>query len=200
MQEMAEPHLAQNVVVLVECGRIDAERDAAAAPHRFGDRRDAAAQVQIRARVCRDDRARGGYGVKLVGPSVDAMRERQARREKPERHQARHDALGIFAVGEGALISGLQQMHVNAPPGPPRGLRDCREKRVGAPLRTVGSELHAKGGALDCRGDRLDAGDLLFGAGHGGKELRLDHAARFVGQPRQDAVARRRRPEGCDRA
>ena len=47
MEEMAEPHFAQNVVVLVECGRVDAERDAAAAPHRFGNRRDAAAQVQI---------------------------------------------------------------------------------------------------------------------------------------------------------
>ena len=38
-------------------GGVDPERDAAAAPDRLADRRDAARQMQVRARVGRDDRA-----------------------------------------------------------------------------------------------------------------------------------------------
>ena len=35
MQEMPEPHFAHDIVVLVEGRGVDAERDAAAAPHRL---------------------------------------------------------------------------------------------------------------------------------------------------------------------
>ena len=176
MKKVAEAHLAQNVVVLVESGGVNAERNATAAPHRFRNRSDPASQMQIRAWVCRDDRARGGDRVELFWPRVDAMGERQARRQEPKPFQALHDTLRVCAVGEGALIASLQQMHIDAPPGPPRRLGDRREQRVGAPLRTVGPELHAKGGALHCRRDRLDARDLIFDAGCRGKELRLDYA------------------------
>jgi hypothetical protein len=50
VQEMAEPHFAQSVVVLVERRGVDAERDAAAAFDRLADRRDAGAQMQVRTR------------------------------------------------------------------------------------------------------------------------------------------------------
>ncbi len=85
MQEMTEPHFPHDVVVLVEGRRVDAQRDAAAAPDRFGDRRDAASQVKIRARVGGDDRARGRDGVELFGAAIDAMGQRQPRRQQPER-------------------------------------------------------------------------------------------------------------------
>src|SRR5205807_233750 len=49
VQEVAEPELAHDVVVLVEGGGVDAERDAAAAPDRLADRGDAAGEMQVRA-------------------------------------------------------------------------------------------------------------------------------------------------------
>ena len=61
---------------------------------------------------------------------------------------------------------------------------------VGAPLRAVGSELDGEGRALDRRRDRLDPGDLVLDARRRRAELRLDRAARRLGQLRQDAVGR----------
>jgi hypothetical protein len=60
VQEMAEPQLAQDVVVLVEGRGVDADREAAAALDRFRDRSHAALQVEVRAGVRGDDRA--GFG------------------------------------------------------------------------------------------------------------------------------------------
>ena len=89
VQEMAEPQFAHNVVVLVEGRGVDAERDAAAAPDRLADRRDPARQMQVRTRVGRDDRARdSAIRSRSVLARVDAMGERQTRREQPERLQA----------------------------------------------------------------------------------------------------------------
>jgi len=42
---MREPHVAQAVVILVERQAVKPERDAAAAAHHLGERRDARAQV-----------------------------------------------------------------------------------------------------------------------------------------------------------
>jgi hypothetical protein len=44
---MAEPHLAHNVVVLVESRTIDAKRDATATLEGFGNRRKAAFEVKV---------------------------------------------------------------------------------------------------------------------------------------------------------
>ena len=153
-----------------------------------GDRRDAALEMQIRARVGRDDRPRSRDRVKLRGPRVNAVGEGQARREQPKRIQTLGDAFRVGAVGKGPLIPCLEQMHVHAPAGPPRRLGDRGEKRIGAPLRAVRPELDRKQRALRLGGDRLDAGDLLDGSRHRSKELGLDDAADIVRQLRQDAV------------
>ena len=200
MKEMSEPHLAHDVVVLVEGRGVDAERDAATAPQRLRNRRDAALEMQVRARIGGDDRARGRDRVEFVGPRMDAMGERQARREQAERLQALDDAFRIGAVGEGALIARLQQMHVHAPPGLARRFGDSGEERVRTPLRAARPELDRKELALRLGGDRLDAGDLLYDPRHRGKKLRLDHRADFVGQLHQDAARRLHRRAGCGRA
>ena len=174
---MPEPHLAQDVVVLVEGGGVDAERDAAAAPQRLADRRDPRAQMEVGAGVGRDDRAGAGDRVEFVGARVDAMRQRQPRREQAEHFEARDDALGIGGVREGALIAGLQQVHVNAPAGALEASAIARKQFVRAPLRAVGAELHGESRALDRRRDRLDASDLLGRARQRRKESRLDGGA-----------------------
>ena len=88
VQEMAEPHFAQDVVVLVEGRGVDADRDAAAALDRFADRRDAAREMQVGTRV-RGDRPRRTRAIRSRSSRarMDAMGERQARRQKPERLQ-----------------------------------------------------------------------------------------------------------------
>ena len=185
---MAEPHLAQDVVVLVESRRVDAERDPAAAPDRLGDGRDAAGEMQVGARVGGDDRAGRGDRVEIFAPRPDAMGERQTRREQPERLQALDRALGIDAVGESALIARLEQVHVHSPARFARAFGDRGEHFVRAPLRAVRPELDGKRGALDRRRDRLDPGDLILDARRRREELRLDHGARGLGQPVQYAV------------
>ena len=117
VQEMAEPHFAQNIVVLVERRSVDAERDAAAAPDRLADRRDAGAQMQVGARIGGDDGAGARDDVEFVRARIDAMGERQALGQQAELVEMRQQAVGIGGVGEGALIDRLQQMHVDAPAG-----------------------------------------------------------------------------------
>ena len=168
--------------------RVDAERDPATAAQRLGNWRNAAFEVKIRAWIGGDDRARGRDRVEFCGPGVDAMGERQARREQPKRLQALDDAFRIGAVGERALISGLEQMHMHAPAGLPRCFADRGDERIGTPLRTTGPELNRKESALGLGSDRLDVGDLLYDPRHRGKELGLDHRADVVRQFHQDAV------------
>ena len=179
---MSEPHLAHDVIVFVERGGVDPERHPATAPDRLADRCDPARQMQVRARVGRDHGAGGRDRVELVGACGDAMGQRQPRREKAKRAEPFDNAFGIGAVGEGALSARLQEMHVHAPAGGARSLGDRCEKRVRAPLRTVGAELHGEGRALDRLGNRLDPVDLFLDARQGAEEGRSDGVARGVGQ------------------
>jgi hypothetical protein len=68
--------------------------------------------------------------VELVGPGVDAMRQRQALREETDITEIADDALREILVGPGALIDGFQQMHVDAAAGSRRILGDGFEQRL----------------------------------------------------------------------
>ena len=72
--KMRKPHLAQRVVVLVERRAVEPERDAAAALDHLRQRRDAGAQMQVRAGVDRDRRrrARRSARVRPAAPRCNA--------------------------------------------------------------------------------------------------------------------------------
>ena len=135
VQQVGEPHLAQRVVVLVERRAVEAERHAAAALDHLLERRDAGAQMQVRAGVDRDGRAALGDQLQFVGPRPGAMRERQPRAEEADAVEEFHDAAGIIGVGPGALGAGFQQMHVDAAAG--RARRRARSPRAARACTTA---------------------------------------------------------------
>ena len=57
MHHLHQPHLAQDIIILVQRQPVDADRDGAAALMRSGDRRETGAQVQIGAEIGDDARA-----------------------------------------------------------------------------------------------------------------------------------------------
>ena len=82
MQKMPQPQFAQCIIVVVERAAVDAERDAATGFDHARDRRDAGAQMQVRAGVDRDGDAALGQQFEFVRPRPDAMRKRQPRRQQ----------------------------------------------------------------------------------------------------------------------
>ena len=53
----------------------------------------------------------------LVGPGMDAVRQRQPLREEADVAEIANDAIREMLIGPGALVDGLQQMHMDAPAG-----------------------------------------------------------------------------------
>ena len=130
MHHLHQPHLAQHVVVLVERQPVDADRDGAAAFVRGGDRREAGAQMQIGGEIGDDARAGGGDHLDLVGAGMDAMRQRQPLRQEADVAEVADDTVRKMLVRPGALIDGLQQMHVDAAAGLRGILRDRLQQRL----------------------------------------------------------------------
>jgi len=82
------------------------------------------------------DNARAGRSddLKLVGPGVDAMGQRQPFCQQADIAEIMDDAIGKMFVGISALIDGLQQMHVDAAAGQRRILGNRLQQRPRAPL------------------------------------------------------------------
>ena len=94
VDHLHQPHLAQHVVVLVQRQPVDADRDGAAASVRGGDRREAGAQMHVGAEIGDDARAGRRDHLDLVGPGVDAMRQRQPLRQEADVAEIANDAVG----------------------------------------------------------------------------------------------------------
>ena len=132
------------------------------------------------------------------------MRKRQARAEQPDRVEIIDDAVREIRIGPGALITRLQQMHVDAPPGSRRGFRDRFEQRRCRPLHAVRPILHVEHRTMRGRGNRIDERELFrrpamarrmnravdLGAGIGGQRVE-DRLGRAIDQ--RIAVAHRHR-------
>ena len=73
--------------------------------------------MHVGAEIGDDARTRRRDHPELVGPCVDAMRQRQAFREETDIAEIAYDALRKIPVGPGALIDGFQEMHVDAAAG-----------------------------------------------------------------------------------
>ena len=129
VHHLHQPHLAQHVVVLVERQPVDADRDGAAALVRGGDRREAGAQMQIGGEIGDDARAGGRNHLDLVRAGMDAMRQRQPLRQEADVTEVADDTVRKMPVRPGALIDGLQQMHVDAAAGLRGVLRDRLQQR-----------------------------------------------------------------------
>ncbi len=185
VDHLHQPHLAQHVVVLVERQPIDADRDGAAALVRGGDRREAGAQMQVGTEIGDDARAGGGDHLDLVGPGVDAMRQRQPLRQEADVAEIANDAFREMLVGPGALIDGLQQMHVDAPAGQRRILGDRLQQRLRAPLHAGRAKLHVDLGTRDRRGDRVRQLDIGFRRHRRADEQLLDRLAIVAGETGQ---------------
>ena len=108
MGHLHQPHLADHIVIFIERQPVDADRDAAAALVRGGDRREAGVQMQVGTEVGDNARAGRGDDLELVGPGVDAMRQRQPFCQQADIAEIVDDAAGKMFVGPGALIDGLQ--------------------------------------------------------------------------------------------
>ncbi len=67
----------------------------------------------------------------LLRPRPGAMGEREPRAQEPDPIEIAHDAFGIRAVGPIALITGFEQMHVNAPAGA------CEASAIAASISSV---------------------------------------------------------------
>src|SRR5262245_16533930 len=124
VQQVREAHFAQRIVVLVEGRTVEAERDAAAALHHLGQRRNARAQLQVRRGVDRYGHTAFGQQFQLVRPRPGAMRKRQAFTEKPDCIEVPDDAFRKVLIRPTALIARLEQMHMDAPSAPRGCSRD----------------------------------------------------------------------------
>ncbi|MEY9237066.1 hypothetical protein ABIF78_009389 [Bradyrhizobium japonicum] len=159
MGHLHQPHLAQDVVVLVQRQPVDADRDGAATFACGGDRGEPRAQMHVRAEIGDDARAGGCDHLQLIGTSVDAVRQRQPLREEADIAQPTHHVRKVL-VGPGALIDGLQQMHVNAAARLRRVLRHRLQQRLRTPLHAGGSKLHVDHRAGDGGGNRIGQLDI----------------------------------------
>jgi hypothetical protein len=151
MQGVGDAGFAHHVVVFVEGQAVHADRDPAASLPRFGNGPDARAQMHVRRGVRDDGCACFGDHVQFVRPCMNAVGEREARRQEPDVLQIGHDALGKGPVCPVPLIGRLKQVHVDAPAGLRRTLRDTDEKFMRAPLNGGRAILHIDHGS----GDRI---------------------------------------------
>ena len=77
-----------------------------------------------------DARAGGRDHLDFVGAGVDAMRQRQPLRQEADVAEVADDTVRKMLVRPGALIDGLQQMHVDAAAGLRGVLRDRLQQRL----------------------------------------------------------------------
>ena len=117
MHALHQPHFPDDVIVFVQREAVDADGDAATACMRGRDRREAGAQMHVGAEIGDDARAGSGDHLEFVRPGVDAVRQCQPFRQKTDIAEVSDDALRIILVRPGALVDGLQQVHVNAAAG-----------------------------------------------------------------------------------
>ena len=115
--------------------------------------------MHVRAEIGDDARAGGRDHLELVRTGVDAMRQRQPLREEADVAQPAHHVRKML-IGPGALIHGLQQMHVDAAAGSLRIFRHCLQQRLRAPLHAGGPELHIDHRASDRRGNGVGQFDI----------------------------------------
>ena len=73
---------------------------------------------------------------------MDAMRQRQPLRQEADIMEIADDPIRKVLIRPGTLIDGLQQMHVDAPPGLRGILRDRLQQRLRAPLHAGRTKLH----------------------------------------------------------
>ena len=155
------------------------------------DRRDAGAQMQVRAGVDRDRDAALGEQFQFVRPRPGAMRERQARAEQADRVEIVDDAVGIVGVDPSALVAGFQQMHVDAAAGARRGLGDRREQFVRAPLHAPAGRIARRTSGLPAAAATASTSAICSATDSGGRMKRLPISSRAVGRQRgQDRLRR----------
>jgi len=157
VQQVPQAKLAQRVVVFVERKSVESQCDAAALAEHFGNRCDARADAEVRARVDGDRRAAFRDDRKLPGACPGAMRERQPWAQQSDCVEIADDSLRVVLVGPIALVARFQQMHVHPPPCSRRGLGDGRQKSGRAPLHAGGSVLHVEFGPVAATRHRFDA-------------------------------------------
>ena len=162
MRELHQAHLAHHVVVLVEREAIDADRDGAAARMRGGDRArgrsaDAGSNEKLVTRRAPDAAIISSSSGRAWMPWASVSRVRQ----QADVAEIANDAMREMLVGIGALIDGLQQMHVNAAAGRGRAFGDGFQQRARAPLHAGGAELHVDLRARDGGGDGLGELDVV---------------------------------------
>ena len=96
---------------------------------------------------------------------------------------------GKFCIGPGALIDGLQQMHMDAPAGQRRIFGHRLQQRLRAPLHAGGPELHVDLGACNRRGNRVGQFDVGLWRHRRADEQFLDRLAVVAREFRQHRLA-----------
>ncbi len=129
-----QPDFLEHVAVVVEAGLVDAEGNRDAAPHKFGDRRDAAPEAEVGAGIVTDADAVLPDEVEVTVVHPGPVPQRQVRTEESDLGQVCDRRLAEPPARELLLVGRLRKVKVNAHAVFPCPFCGQRQETVGGAL------------------------------------------------------------------